>query len=456
VDNEILNQDEKTNDSVQTTQSQSKDESSTTTTRTTDDDDDDDTEEEESDDDDDDEDDDDEKKNENEEDNTENNAENEHANSKLTEQDNIEQEPSIKDIEGKAESNNEAELNEVVKKADELISNAVGISRIPLAQLNTDENRFQARDELNQEIVENIAKNFSDADQDPIHVWTDKKDGKTYVLSGHHRYYGAKKAGRVDVKIIDRTNDFTEKEAIKFATEEANANRSMETPLERANTLRKKRENGDSKEEINAFLIKEGKNKSYTDNLSRLNPKGKVIQTLKQLANSADKVTQKEIEKIADWIGEARKSVNGLTDAHENEMFDFLMDKRASERITRKEDFLQKVRSVVNPLLPDQILNLNRFKNKTQGEQSYDEDVLEKKAEISERQKQIDALNDRFSNPANVAYVSTDNANYAQARKIADDKISKLDSERKALQKQLEDIYRSCLSAMRIFQVRKV
>ena len=30
----------------------------------------------------------------------------------------------------------------------------------------------------------------------------------------------------------------------------ANANRSMETPLERANTLRKKRENGDSKEEI--------------------------------------------------------------------------------------------------------------------------------------------------------------------------------------------------------------
>ena len=180
-------------------------------------------------------------------------AENELANNKLTEKDNIEQEPSIKDIEGKAESNNEVELNEVVKKSDELINNAIGIQRVPLSNLNTDENRFQARDELNQDIIDDIANNFSDANQDPIHVWTDPKDGKTYVLSGHHRYYGAKKAGKSDVKIIDRTNDFTEREAIIFATEEANANRSMETPLERANTLRKKRERGDSKEEINTF-----------------------------------------------------------------------------------------------------------------------------------------------------------------------------------------------------------
>ena len=364
-------------------------------------------------------------------------------NTKLTEQDNVEQEPSIKAIESQAESNDETELNEVVKKSDELINEAVGISRIPLSQLHTDESRFQAREKLNEQVVNDIANNFSDADQDPIHVWTDPKDGKTYVLSGHHRYYGAKKAGRTDVKIIDRTKDFTEKEAIKFATEDANANRSMETPLERANTLRKKRENGDSKEEINSFLEREGKNKTYTDNLSRLNPKGKAIQALQQLENSTDKVTQKETERIADWIGEARKSINGITDAHENEMFDFLMDKDTSKRITTKADFLQKVRSVVNPLMQDQPLNLNRFKNKTQGEQSYDEDVAEKKAEIAERQKQIDAINDRFTNPANPDYIRTNSADYEQARKIADEKISKLDAERKSLQKQLEDIYRN-------------
>ena len=43
------------------------------------------------------------------------------------------------------------------------------------------------------QVVNDIAENFSDADQDPIHIWKDPKDGKYYVLSGHHRYYGAKK-----------------------------------------------------------------------------------------------------------------------------------------------------------------------------------------------------------------------------------------------------------------------
>ena len=36
---------------------------------------------------------------------------------------------------------------------------------------------------------------------------------------------------------------------------------------------------------------------------SRYDPKGKAIQALQQLENSTDKVTQKETERIADWIG---------------------------------------------------------------------------------------------------------------------------------------------------------
>lgn len=147
--------------------------------------------------------------------------------------------------------------------------------------------------------------------------------------------------------------------------------------------LGKKRERGDSKEEINTFLDKEGKNKPYTDNLSRLNPKGKAIQSLKSLQNSTDKTTQKETERIADWIGDARKSINGLTDAHENEMFDFLMDKDTSKRITNKADFLQKVRSLANPLMPEVPLNLSRLKYKSQGESQYDEDVANKKSRNS-------------------------------------------------------------------------
>ena len=46
----------------------------------------------------------------------------------------------------------------------------------------------------------------------------------------------------------------------------------------------------------------------------------------------------KEVEKIADWIGEARDRNKNLTDAHENELFDFLMDREGSKRITTLQD----------------------------------------------------------------------------------------------------------------------
>lgn len=369
-------------------------------------------------------------------------AENEYANSKLTKEDNIEQEPSIKAIESKAESNDKTELNEVIEQADAKINVATDVKTVPLKFISTDEARFQNRNELNKQVVDDIAKNWSDANQDPIHVWTDPKNGKTYVLSGHHRFYGAKEAGRESVKIVDRTNDFTEVEAIKFAKEEANANRSMESSIERAKALREKIKRGDSKEEINKFLEREGKNKTYVQNVAALNPKGKTMQTIEQFGNAGDRQTQKETEQRADWIGEARRTINGLTNAHENEMFDFLFDKDASKRITTKADFLQKVRSVVKPLEPNEPLNIARFKNKTQGEAAYDEDVNNKKAEIADKQEKINAINDRFSNPQNKDYIPTNSNEYENARKIADNKISQLESERKIAQKQLEDIYR--------------
>lgn len=317
------------------------------------------------------------------------------------------------------------------------------VESIPLSSIYTDEARFQNRDKLNQELVDHIAENWSDADQDPIHIWKDpKQKNKIFVLSGHHRYYGAKKANRKTVKIIDRSNDFDEQQAIKFAKEEANTNRTMETALERAKALRAKRLRGDSREEINQFLEREGKNKNYVNNLSFLGPNGKTLKTLEQFGNAEDKQLQKETEQRSDWIGEARRTILGLTDAHENELFDFLFDKSASKRVSTKAEFLQKVRSVVNPMQPDEPLNIARFKLQTQGEAAYDQMVADKKAAITERQDKINKLNDRFNNPYAPDFISTESPGYDNMRKLADSKISQLDVERKMLQKQLEDIYR--------------
>lgn len=368
-------------------------------------------------------------------------AENKYAVDKLDEQDNIEQEPSITLIESEAESDDEVKLNKVVEDAGKLIDEATGVQKKKVSEISTDEERFQGRGKLNERVVDNIAEKWSDADQDPIHVWTDPKDGKTYVLSGHHRLAGAQKAGRESVKIIDRTNDFTEAQAIKFAKEEANANRTMETPMERAKTLRQKRERGDSKEDIDAFLDNEGKNKGYVNNLSALNPKGRAASAVSSVDESGDKVTQKEVERIADWIGEIRRKNKKLTNAHEDELFDFLMDKGASQRITTKDDFTHKVNAITSDAFfnPDNPLNIKRFKNKTQGEEVYDQEVSDLEAKIADRQRQINEINERFTDPNSKNYISTESSDYDETKQIADKKIANLNAEIKATQTKLQE-----------------
>ena len=371
-------------------------------------------------------------------------AENRHANSKLTEADNPVQEPNVKALESEGENaKNAAQAENVIIKIDSIISAATDVGLRKVSDISTDEKRFQGRDKLNAEKVQEIAENWKDADQDPIHVWTDPKDGKTYVLSGHHRLAAAKQAGREKVKVIDRSKDFTEEQAIRFAKEEANANRTMETAIERANTLRQKRERGDTKDDINKFLDREGKNKNFVNNLSRLNPKGKTIEALRATEKSDDKVTQKEVEKIADWIGEARDRNKNLTDAHENELFDFLMDREGSKRITTKQDFLSKVNSLAGAMdfNANEPLNIARYKHKTEGEKLYDKEVETQKGKISDLQQRINEINDRIKNPNNPQYLNPDSKDYEEIKKNADNKLSELNTELQAESKALLDLY---------------
>jgi len=372
-------------------------------------------------------------------------AENKFANEKLTEKDNPKQEPSIKVIESKAESSKKTKLNKAVKEVDKKLNQALDIEVKKVSDISTDENRFQGRKGLNEDVVNDIAVNWNDANQDPIHIWKDPKDGKTYVLSGHHRLAAAKKAGVKDVKVIDRSADFTEKQAIKFATEDANANRTMETPLERAETLRKKRANGDSKDDIKDFLKREGRNKIFIENLSYLNPKGLVIQALEAFSKNTDKQNQNEIEKYADWIGDARKRNKELTDAHEKELFDFLNNKETSKRFTNKADFLSKVNSITESMFfkPEEPLNIARFKNKTEGEKEYDKDVSEQKAKISELESKRDNIKDRLNNPNNPDYINPNASDYKDVVEKSNKVIQDIEKSLKVERAKLLEIYQN-------------
>src|SRR5690606_34856692 len=143
-----------------------------------------------------------------------------------------------------------------------------------------------------------IVDNYSPTQLDPLIVWEDKKAGKTFLLAGHHRLEALLRLKKSTAPVKFANKDFpTEKEAIKYARQLSNANRTLEQPHERAKIYREMRLRGDSKKEIEKAAQIEGKNKSYILNLSYLNPTGPVAESLTRFEGSTDKDSSIKVEK---------------------------------------------------------------------------------------------------------------------------------------------------------------
>ncbi|TYB78349.1 ParB/RepB/Spo0J family partition protein [Bizionia myxarmorum] len=320
------------------------------------------------------------------------------------------------------------------------------IKTLPLSKINTDEKRFQNRKKLNETIVNNIVENFNETNLDPLIIWLDPTDNKYYLLAGHHRFAALKKLKIKDAPVKIANQDYPkEADAIRYAKEESNANRSLEKPYERAEIYRKYRLQGKSKAELETKAAIEGKNKSYVLNLSYLNPKGKTLQALIQFDSSTSVADTREMEKIADWIGQTRKISNKLTDAHENELFDFLTDKTASKRIANKVAFTQKVISILSNMFFDATkpLNIKRFKYESNGEKVYNTEVSDLQDKIKKNQESIDFIKNRFSNPGSKDYVDPNHEDYFQMKKFADEKILDYNKKINALQKELTVLFKN-------------
>ena len=329
-------------------------------------------------------------------------------------------------------------------KKNTKVAQYTGVKTIPLSDLYTDEKRFQNRKKLNEEIVDNIVKNFKPTDLDPLVVWYDKKQDKTFILAGHHRFEALKRLKHKTVPVKYANEDYpTEADAIRYAKEISNANRTLEEPYERAAIYRKYREEGYSEKDINEKAALEGKNRSYILNLSWLNPKGATMSTLVQFSQTQSKADKNEAERIADWIGQARRNAPELTDAHEKEMFDFLTNKEASKRTTNKAKFLEYVRACYNPFEPTDPLNLARIKYQSEGEKQYDEEVEELKNNINKLQGNITDIKDRFINPNNPQYINPTAPDYLAIKQIADNKIAEYNTQIQYYQKKLFEVYQN-------------
>jgi ParB/RepB/Spo0J family partition protein len=317
------------------------------------------------------------------------------------------------------------------------------VVKISTNKVFTDEKRFQNRKKLNENTLNQIIENFNAAKFDAPVVWLDPTNGKTYILAGHHRLEAIKRMGKktIPVKYLDAT----EQEAIKYAKVESNANRTLETPLERSNIYRLMRENGETKKAIEKQAEIEGKNKRFILNLSHLNEKGLTYESLERFVDTNDVQGSQIIEKIGDWIGEARRGYADLTNAHENEMFNFLQNKDASKRINTKVDFIQKINSIVSAFDfdPSQPLNLKRYKYETEGEKVYNKEYQEIKEKIEVFLNKNSDIKDRFSNPKNPNFIDPKKKDYDAMLTQANLQMAKNNDSIKALQSKLINLQRN-------------
>lgn len=284
----------------------------------------------------------------------------------------------------------EKESKPEVKQADDVV-------RFPIKDIVIDTERFQNRDELDEDHVNNIVKNWNEKDFGPIDLWKDPKDGKVYLLAGHHRLESAKRVGLKDVKSTMRDDFKTEGQAIEYAKERSNENRKTEKPHERANYYRGLREKGENPNEIKK-RIKEihGKNANYIENLSYLSKDGNAIITLKQMENDGD------AKKIADWIGNARKNYDQLTDDHEEELYNWLKNTNINRNnqwiVNNKLTFLDRVDALVNnfDFNKDKPLNIAERIGKSSMESEYDAEVTALENELKAAKKTLEDKRKEF------------------------------------------------------------
>lgn len=289
----------------------------------------------------------------------------------------------------------------------------LGVVDVPLAQVKTKPEWFQNRaGGFSTRSVDNIVDaarsgSFSWANFDPVTLW-EAPGGDLYVLSGHSRTeafarlytLGAKVEGRdfarIPAKIV---RGISEQEARKIAME-SNTLSTKETDIERAAYYRRLRSlDGASARDIDqAAKRMEGRNATHIVALSYLSPAGKTLAALAALQDAEDQ-SRGIMANVARWIGNARKQFPQLTNAHENELYDFLITQKAygtaKGQISNEREFTSRLASVINRRTEfgqfdqERPLNIRNLISKSPTEENYDAQVEESRQNVTDLEKAL-------------------------------------------------------------------
>ncbi len=255
-----------------------------------------------------------------------------------------------RDKESKTSNNQRTEF---MQKIHEKVKAAIGdigcyADFVPVAQIRTDESRFQNRTNAFSELsADSVAQNYDPNKFDPIVIWKDPNNNKDYVLSGHSRFEGIKR--RKEPNIPARYFEGTEAQAIQFARIDANRSANVENLVEdlkayklmRDGSIAKKIKPATQTALKNAFKGTHGKLEAY----SYLNPEGYFIQALQTENKSAFPY----IETKALWIGELRKKYGEVwTNTYEDDCYNFLYNSSSLGLKMKKDEFFEDVQKRIS------------------------------------------------------------------------------------------------------------
>jgi hypothetical protein len=264
------------------------------------------------------------------------------------------------------------------------------IKKVKVSDIKTDEAEFQNRVELDQERVDKMAEKWDWTDFDPVKLWNN--NGELTLISGHHRFAAAKKAGIKELP--SKIFEGTKAEAIEKALD-SNTTGKAETNPERADRYRKMREKGRNEVFIKD-KIKEahGKDATAIYNLSFLDPKGKALSTINSFGKSGEVATMNKVNAVADWIGAVKATSRDISRTQENEMYDFLMSPNSS-KITSREDFRKHMLYHIDKAKnrgewnEDHVFNLKQQALKGVTESEFETIVAEKRKALDKANKTL-------------------------------------------------------------------
>lgn len=285
---------------------------------------------------------------------------------------------------------------------------------ISVKNIYADPKIFQNRKtDFSQESVDRLMKayeagEFDFAKMDPITVYELPKGSIEFVvLSGHSRLKFFQKVSKRDrdfEKIPAKVFEGTLKEAVDFALN-SNTLATKETESERANYYRKLRKDGeDAKNVAQMATNQEGRNASRILAYSYLNPKGNAFEDLQRFEN-ADDTSRNNLMNIILWVGKLRMRFKVLTNAHENEIYNWLVEEgygTQSNQYSNYQKLEQRIYQVImknsefGEFKKDQPLNLKRAVSYSPIEKEHYEKIEKAKRALKDAQSLRDQKRKEF------------------------------------------------------------